>query len=120
MTHILVVDDSPTDLHAIKTILEENGFETTTVASGEEGLVKAKEIKPDLIIMDVLLPGLNGFQVTRKITRDPDTSNIPVILVSVKSMESDKVWGIRQGAKEYVTKPFSRGELMSAINQHLA
>jgi twitching motility two-component system response regulator PilH len=120
MTRILIVDDSPTEIHVLKTMLEKNGFETISAASGEDGIAMAKSEKPDLILMDVVMPGMNGFQATRKITKDEDTSTIPVIIVTTKDLETDRVWGMRQGAKDYVTKPAQEGELITKIKDALA
>jgi twitching motility two-component system response regulator PilH len=116
MARILIVDDSPTEIHVLKTMLEKNGFETLSAESGEAGIDVAKADKPDAILMDVVMPGLNGFQATRKLTTDPDTSEIPVIIVTTKNQETDRVWGMRQGAKEYLTKPVAEADLVSKIN----
>lgn len=120
MTHILIVDDSPTEIHVLKTMLEKHGFEISAAESGEAGIEKAKELKPDLILMDIVMPGLNGFQATRQLTKDPQTSSIPVIIVSTKGQETDKVWGRRQGAKDYLPKPVSEAELVDKVNAALA
>jgi len=115
MARILIVDDSPTDTHVLKTMLERNGYETFSVASGEEGIEKAKEEKPDLVLMDVVLPGISGFQATRQIAKGAETSSIPVIIVTTKDQETDRVWGLRQGAKDYITKPVNEADLVSKI-----
>lgn len=115
MARILIVDDSPTDVHVLKTMLERNGYETLAVADGEDGIAKAKGEKPDLILMDVVLPGISGFQATRQITKSPDTASIPVIIVTTKDQETDRVWGLRQGAKDYITKPVSEADLMAKL-----
>lgn len=120
MTQILIVDDSPTETHILKGILEKHGFETDTAENGSEGVERAKAIKPDLILMDVVMPGLNGFQATRQLTRDPETSTIPVIIVTTKDQETDRLWGIRQGATDYVTKPVAEKILMEKVNTALA
>ena len=119
MAHILIVDDSPTDVHVFSTMLEKHGFETTSAGSAEEGITKAHEEHPDLILMDVIMPGMNGFQATRSLSRDADTCAIPVIIVSTKTMETDRVWGLRQGAKDYITKPVSERVLVAKINEQL-
>ena len=119
MARILIVDDSPTEVHVLKTMLEKNGFETLSASSGEDGIAMAKSEKPDLILMDVVMPGMNGFQATRKITKDADTSAIPVIIVTTKDLETDRVWGMRQGAKDYVTKPAQESELITKIKDAL-
>ena len=120
MTQIMIVDDSPTDTHLLKKILEKNGFNTLTAADADEGIQVAKREKPDLILMDVVMPGLNGFQATRELSSDPDTSTIPVIIVTRKDQQVDRVWGMRQGARDYVTKPVREGALMSLIKEALA
>ena len=112
---VLVVDDSPTDTHVLTEMLKKNGFDVITAASGEEGIETAKAQKPDLIVMDVVMPGMSGFEATRSITRDPDTSGIPVIICTTKDQETDKAWGLRQGAKDYVVKPVAEGDLIAKI-----
>lgn len=120
MTTVLIVDDSPTEIHVLKTMLEKNGFDVITASRGEEGVEASKEAKPDLILMDIVMPGLNGFQATRQITTNSETSHIPVIIVTTKNQETDRVWGMRQGAKDYISKPVSEDELMRKINAALS
>lgn len=115
MARILIVDDSPSQLMGIRRIVEKLGHEAVTAEDGAAGVRAAKEHMPDLILMDVVMPNLNGFQATRTIKRDPDTGHIPVILVTTKDQETDRIWGIRQGAQGYLTKPFSEAELTEAI-----
>ncbi len=115
MATVLIVDDSPTETHVLKTMLEINGFNVITASSGEEGIESAKEDKPNLILMDIIMPGLNGFQATRQITTNPETSHIPVIIVTTKNQETDRVWGLRQGAKDFINKPVSEDELIKKI-----
>jgi twitching motility two-component system response regulator PilH len=117
MVHILIIDDSPTDAYLVKNILEEQGYQTSEASNGEEGIQKAKEIKPNLIIMDVVMPGLNGFQATRKITKNPETSAIPVVIMSSKNMESDRAWGLMQGAKDFLVKPVKQKELLEVVKK---
>jgi twitching motility two-component system response regulator PilH len=113
---ILVVDDSPTERHVMVELLTKNGYQVVTAESGEEGVVKAKAEKPDLIIMDVVMPGLNGYQATRTITRDDETKNIPVLMCTSKGQETDKIWGLRQGAQDYLVKPVNPEELLAKIS----
>jgi len=120
MAHILIVDDSPTEAHVLKSMLEKHGFETATAENGSEGIERAKELQPDLILMDVVMPGLNGFQATHQLTKDPKTASIPVIIVTTKDQETDRVWGIRQGATDFLTKPVTEKVLMEKINAALA
>ena len=115
MAHILIVDDSPTEVHVLKTMLEKNGFQTSSALSGEEGIAKARQEKPDLVLMDIVMPGINGFQATRQLTKDPETASIPVIIVTTKDQETDRVWGLRQGAKDYIAKPATEVELVGKI-----
>ena len=119
MARILVVDDSPTEVHVLQTILEKNGHEVIVADSGEAGIEKAKSALPDLVLMDVVMPGMNGFQATRALTKDEQTSSIPIIIVTTKDQETDRVWGLRQGAKDYLTKPIDEGELMEKIKTHM-
>lgn len=112
---VLVVDDSPTDSHLLSEMLKKNGFSVSTATSGEDAIVKAKQTKPDLILMDIVMPGMSGFEATRAITKNPETSSIPVIVCSTKGQETDKAWGLRQGAKDYIVKPVTEKVLMDKI-----
>ena len=112
---ILVVDDSKTELHHLSELLGKGGFAVRTAENGEEAMKRLGEDKPDLILMDVVMPGQNGFQLTRSITRDARYADVPVIMCTSKGQETDKVWGMRQGARDYIVKPVSTEELMSKI-----
>jgi twitching motility two-component system response regulator PilH len=112
---ILVVDDSKTELHHLSDILGKRGYSVRTAENGEEAMRRLAEDKPDLILMDVVMPGQNGFQLTRAITRDPRFSDVPVIMCTSKNQETDKVWGMRQGARDYIVKPVNADELISKI-----
>ena len=112
MALVLIVDDSPTDVHVMQQALEQNGFQTASAADGTEAIRKARELHPDLILMDIVMPGLNGFQATRQLANDPDTRAIPVIMITSKSQESDRVWGLRQGAVDYLVKPVASEQLV--------
>lgn len=120
MARILVVDDSATQMFTLKKICEKHGHEVITANDGAAGVETAKTELPDLILMDVVMPKLNGFQATRQITKNASTSHIPIILVTTKDQETDKVWGERIGAKRYVTKPVNEDFLIKNINQLLA
>jgi len=113
--NVLVVDDSPTDSHLVTQILKKLGYSVIHAASGEEAIATAKKEKPDLILMDIVMPGMSGFEATRAISRDPDTSNIPVIICSTKGQETDKAWGLRQGAKDYIVKPVNEKVLLEKL-----
>lgn len=115
MKTILIVDDSPTEMHVIKGLLEANGYETLLASDGDEGITRARSDNPDLILMDVVMPGKNGFQATRELSRDPKTAEIPVIMLTKKDQEADKAWGLRQGATDYMVKPFEKTELLGKI-----
>ncbi|MEE8365967.1 MAG: response regulator [Gammaproteobacteria bacterium] len=119
MTHILIVDDSPTEVHVFRTMLEKHDMNVSVAADGEEGIEKALAIKPDCILMDVVMPGKNGFQATRDLRRNPETSSIPVIIITTKGQETDKIWGVRQGAKDYIVKPVNEADLIERINKVL-
>ena len=112
---ILVVDDSKTELHHLSELLGKRGYAVRTAENGEEALRRLAEETPDLILMDVVMPGQSGFQLTRTITRDPRWSAVPVIMCTSKNQETDKVWGMRQGARDYIVKPVSSDELLSKI-----
>ena len=112
---ILVVDDSPTERYFLTDVLIKNGFSVSTAENGEEALIKVKSDKPQLIIMDVVMPGQNGFQITRAITRDPETQDVPIIICTSKGQETDRIWGMRQGARDYIVKPVDPQELLSKI-----
>jgi len=120
MARIMIVDDSPTDAHVLSTMLEKNGYSTVLAADAREGIELARREKPDLILMDVVMPGLNGFQATRELTSDPETAGIPVIIVTRKDQQVDRVWGMRQGARDYLTKPVRENTLLTLIHQALA
>lgn len=117
MTHILIVDDSPTEVHVFKTILERNQIEVSVATNGDEGIAKAIATQPDCILMDVVMPGKNGFQATRDLSRNAATANIPVIIITTKDQETDKIWGMRQGARDYIVKPANEAELIERINK---
>jgi twitching motility two-component system response regulator PilH len=120
MALILIVDDSPTEVHAMRTALERHGYRIESASDGAEAIVKAKALKPDLIFMDVVMPGVNGFQATRKLSADPETKNIPVIMVTSKDQETDRIWGIRQGAVDYLVKPVPADALVERAQAALA
>jgi twitching motility two-component system response regulator PilH len=112
---ILIVDDSPTERHVLNDMLTKSGYEVVASDNGEDAILKAKSLKPDLILMDVVMPDMDGYQATRTITRDEETKDIPVILCTSKSQETDKLWGLRQGARSYVLKPVDEKDLLSKI-----
>ncbi len=116
---VLIVDDSPTELHILKGFLESAGYTVLLAENAESGIEMARNSKPDLVLMDVVRPGLNGFQASRQLSRDPETGDIPVIMVTTKDQETDRTWGLRQGAKEYIIKPVERDELLSRIKDVL-
>ena len=117
MARILIVDDSPSQLMGIQRIVEKLGHEIFTATDGASGVEVAKQVLPDLVLMDVVMPNLNGFQATRTLSRDATTKHIPVILVTTKDQDTDRMWGLRQGAKAYLTKPFSEDELAEVIER---
>ena len=112
---ILVIDDSKTELMYLTDLLGKKGFSVKTAENAEDALRRLAEEKPELILMDVVMPGQNGFQLTRTITRDPLYSDIPIIMCTSKNQETDRVWGMRQGARDYITKPVNADELMAKI-----
>ena len=120
MALVMIVDDSPTEVHVMKTALEKHGFQTVAAADGSECLELAKRVRPDLILMDVVMPGVNGFQATRTLARDPSTQSIPIVMISTKSQETDKIWGLRQGAVDFLVKPVSANALVAKAQEVLA
>ena len=112
---VLIVDDSKTELMFLTDLLQTNGMSVRTAQGADEAFRKLAEEKPDLILMDVVMPGQNGYQLTRAINRLPEYANIPIILCTSKNLETDRVWGLRQGAKDYVTKPVDAAELMAKV-----
>ena len=112
---VLVVDDSKTELMFMTDLLQKNGFSVKTAENAEDAFRRLAEEKPDLILMDVVMPGQNGFQLTRAITRDPLYADVPIIMCTSKNQETDRVWGMRQGARDYITKPVDQNELMAKI-----
>lgn len=115
MKNILVIDDSPTEVHVLKTLLEKNGYTVNAVLNGEDGIGAAKRDRPDLILMDVVMPGLNGFQATRQLAKDSETSGIPIIVVTTKDQETDRMWALRQGARDYIVKPVREKDLIQRV-----
>ena len=119
MALILIADDSPTEIYLLKKILEKHGHKIIVAGDGQQAIELTHSQKPDLILMDVVMPNLNGFQATRQLSKDPDTRNIPIIIISSKDQKTDKLWGLRQGAKGYLSKPTNEKMLMSKVNKLL-
>ena len=113
--NVLIVDDSKTELMYLSDMLKKAGFAVTTAENAEDAQRKLDQGKPDLILMDVVMPGQNGFQLTRAISRDPRFTDVPIIMCTSKNQETDRVWGMRQGARYYITKPVDQAELMGKI-----
>ncbi|HEY4342646.1 MAG TPA: response regulator [Steroidobacteraceae bacterium] len=120
MPLVLIVDDSPTELHVMQKALQQHGYRTAAAADGAEGIRMAREMSPDLIFMDVVMPGMNGYQATRTLVNDPKTRAIPIIMVTSKGQETDKIWGLRQGAVDYMVKPVSPDQLVAKAQATLA
>ncbi|MFT6791063.1 MAG: twitching motility two-component system response regulator PilH [Cellvibrionaceae bacterium] len=120
MPSILIIDDSPTEVYELSRILKKHKHTVKVAKNGDEGLKMAKDIRPELILMDVVMPGVNGFQATRQLSRHEITKNIPVIIVSTKDQDTDKVWGMRQGARAYLVKPVTEAQLIKTVNDALA
>ena len=119
MARILIVDDSPTEMYKLTGMLEKHGHEVLKAENGADGVALARLEKPDVVLMDIVMPGLNGFQATRQLTKDPETGNIPVIVVTTKDQETDMVWAQRQGAKGYLTKPVDEEQLILKVKKVL-
>ncbi len=119
VARILLIEDSPTDTAVLTQLLERNGHQVLAASSAEDGIEICKREQPDLVLMDVVLPGMNGFQATRALGRDGGTKEIPVLIVSTKGMETDQAWGMRQGAKGYLVKPVKEEVLIGEVNRLL-
>ncbi len=119
MTRILVVDDSPTETYILKTMLEKHGFAVSIAVDGDQGMSKARAEQPDLILMDIVMPGVNGFQATRKLSKDSVTASIPIVMISTKDQDTDQLWAKRQGALDYIIKPVTEAELLAKIGAAL-
>ena len=117
MARILLIEDSPTEAAVMARMLERKGHLVLMADNAEEGIAVCRREKPDLVLMDVVLPGMNGFQATRTLTHDAETRNIPILIVSTKAQETDRVWGMRQGAKAYVVKPVRESDLLEQIDK---
>ncbi|MFN3585870.1 MAG: twitching motility response regulator PilH [Moraxellaceae bacterium] len=115
MARILIVDDSPTETYRFREILEKHGHQVLEATNGADGVAMARAEQPDLVLMDVVMPGLNGFQATRQLSKGDDTAHIPIVIVTTKDQETDRVWGKRQGARDYLTKPVDETLLMQTI-----
>ncbi|MES1993959.1 MAG: response regulator [Pseudomonadota bacterium] len=112
MARVLIVDDSPTELHVLRRLLEKHGHQILLAHDALQGIDLARRERPDLILMDVVMPGMSGFQATRKLSRDQETATIPVFMVTSKNQESDRIWGLRQGAVDYVLKPVQEHDII--------
>lgn len=119
MTRVLIVDDSPTETHVLRGMLEKHGYQVAVAENGEDGIKMAQSDTPDVILMDIVMPGVNGFQATRKLSKDPATAAIPIIIISTKDQDTDRIWGMRQGAKDYIPKPVTEDDLLQKINAAL-
>ncbi len=119
MSRILIVDDSPTEMYKLTNMLEKHGHQVLKAENGADGVALARQEKPDLVLMDIVMPGLNGFQATRQLTKDLETSQIPVVIITTKDQETDKIWGKRQGARDYLTKPVDEAILLKTISSVL-
>lgn len=120
MARVLIIDDSPTETYKLTSMLEKSGHVVLTADNGEAGIALAQKELPDVVLMDIVMPGLNGFQATRQLSKLPETSHIPVIIVTTKDQQTDRVWGMRQGAKAYLTKPIQPDVLITAMAEAMA
>lgn len=112
---VLVVDDSKTELMFLTDVLQQQGLQVRTAENADEAMQRLEEDKPDLILMDVVMPGQNGFQLTRALSRHPSYADVPIIMCTSKNQVTDRVWGLRQGAKDYITKPVDPADLQAKI-----
>ncbi len=115
MAKVLIIDDSPTEMQLLTNIMEKNGYEVITAKNGHSGIAVARRTQPELILMDVVMPGMNGFQATRQLSKDEKTAHIPVVIITTKDQETDRIWGMRQGAKDFLTKPVQETKLLTTV-----
>ncbi len=115
MTKVLVVEDTPSELELVSTFLKDGGYSVVVATDAKTGIAKASEQKPDLIITDVVMPGMSGFELCRSLKNNPETKAIPIIICSSKNQEIDRLWGMKQGANFYLVKPFSKDDLIRAV-----
>ena len=116
---VLIVDDSKTVVHALKTVLEQSGYKTMVALSGEQAIATVREHKPDVVLMDVIMPGMTGFQATRILNKDPETTDIPIVIISASEQPTEKAWCKRLGARGFLPKPIQRGQLFPCIEEVL-
>ena len=119
MARILIVDDSPTEMYKLTAMLEKHGHQVLKAENGADGVALARQEKPDAVLMDIVMPVLNGFQATRQLSKDPETSAIPVLVVTTKDQETDRIWAKRQGARGFVTKPVEEDDLIAKLKEVL-
>jgi len=119
MARVLIVDDSPTEMYKLTDWLEQHGHQVIKANNGADGVALALQEKPDVVLMDIVMPGMNGFQATRQLSKDPETCNIPVVVVTTKDQETDRIWATRQGAKAFLTKPVDEAALLSIVDHVL-
>ncbi|MCC5793984.1 MAG: response regulator [Chromatiales bacterium] len=119
MAVVLIVDDSPTEQHVMAKLLGGHGFETLLASDGAEAISLAERQRPDVILMDIVMPGMNGYQATRRLAQNPATASIPVVMITAKNQEIDRIWGLRQGAVRYLMKPVGDRELLDAVEASL-
>ncbi|MFS0825659.1 twitching motility response regulator PilH [Pseudomonas sp. MLB6B] len=119
MARVLIVDDSPTEMYKLTDWLEQHGHVVFKANNGADGVALARQEKPDAVLMDIVMPGMNGFQATRQLSKDPETSAIPVIVVTTKDQETDRIWATRQGARAFLTKPVEEAALISVVDEVL-
>jgi twitching motility two-component system response regulator PilH len=119
MAVVLIVDDSPTEQHVMSQLLTSRGFEVMLASDGAEALALAERSRPDVILMDIVMPGMNGYQATRRLAQNPATASIPVVMITAKNQEIDRIWGLRQGAVRYLMKPVEDLELLDAVEASL-
>ena len=117
MAQVLIIDDSPVEVRRLKSILQQHGHSVITANNGGRGVALCRDEQPDVVLMDIVMPGINGFQATRQLAKDPLTECIPVVIITTKDQIADKLWGMRQGASEYLTKPVNKEMLLAVVGR---
>ncbi|AIZ35278.1 twitching motility response regulator PilH [Pseudomonas sp. K1(2024)] len=119
MARVLIVDDSQTEMQKLTGWLQQHGYEVLKAETGADGVALARQEKPDAVLMDIVMPGMNGFQATRQLSKDPETCAIPVIMVTTKDQDTDRIWATRQGARDFLTKPVEEHALIAKLAEVL-
>ncbi len=119
MSKVLVVEDSPPQREMISSLLKDSGLSVTSAGDGIEALEQIQQDRPDIVVLDIVMPRMNGYELCRRLKDNPKTKELPIVMCSTKGEEFDRYWGMRQGANAYIAKPFQPQELVSTVRKLL-